>query len=134
MALSVYADAAERRGPSLFWLSLMARPGTDLAELESLLGEELARLQNEPVADGEVKKVQMQLRRRRAQQLYSTRSRANSLGHFAIYYDEPELINTIWRKYEKVTKADLQRAARAYFKDTHRTVVTTLPKSAAGKR
>ena len=134
MALSVYADAAERRGPSLFWLSLMARPGTDLAELESLLGEELARLQNEPVADWEVKKVQMQLRRRRAQQLYSTRSRANSLGHFAIYYDEPELINTIWRKYEKVTKADLQRAARAYFKDTHRTVVTTLPKSAAGKR
>jgi predicted Zn-dependent peptidase len=134
MALSIYADAGERRGPSLFWLSLMARPGIDLAELEKLLGDELARLQNEPVADWELKKVQMQLRRQRAQQLYSTRSRSNSLGHFAVFYDEAELINTVWRKYEKVTKADLQRVARAYFKGTNRTVVTTMPKSVAGER
>ncbi|MGH7794644.1 MAG: M16 family metallopeptidase [Candidatus Binatia bacterium] len=134
MALSVYADAGERRGPSLFWLSLMARPGTDLAELEKLLGDELTRLQNEPVADWELKKVQMQLRRQRAQQLYSTRRRANSLGHFAVYYDDPELINTIGRKYERITKADLQRVARAYLKDSNRTVVTTMPKSAAGER
>ncbi|HEX9786754.1 MAG TPA: pitrilysin family protein [Candidatus Binatia bacterium] len=134
IAMSVYADAGERRGPSLFWVSLMARPGTDLGELEKLLGHELTRLQNEPVADWELKKVQMQLRRQRAQRLYSSRSRANSLGHFAVYYNDPDLINTIWRKYEKITKADLQRVARAYFKDSNRTVVTTLPKSAAGER
>jgi predicted Zn-dependent peptidase len=131
LALSVYADAGERRGPSLFWLSVMARPGTDLPELEKLLGDELVRLQNEPVADWELKKVQMQLRRQRAQRLYSTRSRANALGHFAVYYGDPQLINTIWRKYESITKADLQRVARSYFKDANRTVVTTLPKSAA---
>jgi zinc protease len=131
LALSVYADAGERRGPSLFWLSVMVRPGTDLPELEKLLGDELVRLQNEPVADWELKKVQMQLRRQRAQRLYSTRSRANALGHFAVYYGDPQLINTIWRKYESITKADLQRVARSYFKDANRTVVTTLPKSAA---
>jgi predicted Zn-dependent peptidase len=131
IALSVYADASEQRGPALFWYSLMARPNTDLGELEKLLYEEIARLQNEPIADWELKKVQMQLRRQRAQRLYSSRSRANSLGHFAVYYNDPELINSIWRKYESVTRADVQRVARAYFKDTHRTVVTTLPKSAA---
>ena len=31
IALSVYADAEEKRGPSLFWFSLMARPTADLA-------------------------------------------------------------------------------------------------------
>jgi predicted Zn-dependent peptidase len=134
LALSVYADAAERRGPSLFWLSLMSRPGTDLAELENLLAEELTRLKNEPVADWELQKVQMQLRRQRAQQLYSTRRRSNSLGHFAVYYDQPELINTVWRKYEDITKDDLRRVARAYLTDSNRTVVTTLPKSASGER
>jgi predicted Zn-dependent peptidase len=86
------------------------------------------------VADWELKKVQMQLRRQRAQQIYSSRSRANALGHFAVYYDHPELINSIWRQYERVTKTDLQRVARAYFKDTNRSVVTTLPKSASGDR
>ena len=131
IALSVYADASEQRGPSLFWFSVMARPNTDLSELEKLIYEEIARLQNEPVSHGEIEKVQMQLRRQRATQLYSTRSRANALGHFAVYYNQPELINTVWDKYEQVTQTDLQQVARTYFKETSRTVVTTLPKPAA---
>jgi zinc protease len=131
IALSVYADASEQRGPSLFWFGIMARPNTDLSELEKLIYEEIARLQNEPVSHGEIEKVQMQLRRQRATQLYSTRSRANALGHFAVYYNQPELINTVWDKYEQVTQTNLQQVARTYFKETSRTVVTTLPKPAA---
>jgi zinc protease len=98
-----------------------------------LLYEEIARLQTEGVTDGELKKVQMQLRRERAQRLYSSRSRANSLGHFAVYYNDPALINSIWRRYEGVTRADLQRVARGYLNESNRTVVTTLPKTAAAK-
>jgi predicted Zn-dependent peptidase len=139
LALSVYADANERRGPALFWFSIMARPNTDLAELEKLLYEEMARLQNQAVSDAELNKVRMQLRRQRAQQIYSSRSRANTLGHFAVYYDDPALINEIWRKYDAVSPADLQRVARRYFNENNRTVVTTLPKAmtkagAAGER
>jgi zinc protease len=133
LALGVSAGPDERRGPSLFWFTINARPGTDLAALEKLVGEEIAHLQNEAVADSEFDKVRMQLKRQRAQQLYSSRSRANTLGHYAVYYNDPQLINSVWRKYEQVTKADLQRAARAYFADSNRTVVTTLPKAEAGR-
>jgi len=133
LALSVSAGPDERRGPSLFWFSINARPGTDPAALEKLVDEEIARVQNESVADSEFDKVRMQLKRQRAQQLYSSRSRANTLGHYAVYYDDPQLINAVWRKYDQVTKADLQRAARAYFSDSNRTVVTTLPKAEAGR-
>ena len=134
MALSVSADADEHRGPSLFWLSIMARPNTDLGELEKMLYGEIARVQSEPVADWELKKVQMELQRQRAQQAYSSRSRANALGHFAVYYDQPELINSIWRQYARVTKADLQRVARFYLNEAKRTVVTTLPKPAVPEK
>lgn len=133
IALSVYADATEQRGPSLFWVSLMARPNTDLSGLEKALDDEIARLKDERVAEWEMKKVQMQLRRERAQRLYSSRSRANSLGHFAVYYNDPELINSLWRQYEKVTRADLQRVAGVYLKAARRSVVTTMPKSAGVK-
>ena len=133
LALSVEADASEQRGPALFWFSIMARPTTDLGELERLLYDEIARLQNEPVAEWELKKVQMQLQRQRAQRLYSSRSRANSLGHFAVYYNDPALINSVWRRYESVTRADLQRVARTYFKPTSRTVVTTVPRTTGAK-
>jgi predicted Zn-dependent peptidase len=130
LALNVDADANEQRGPSLFWFSIMARPNADLGEVEKLLYGEITRLQNEPVADWELKKVQMQLRRQRAQRLYSTRARATALGHFAVYYNDPQLVNAIWSKYERVTIADLQRVARQYFKPNNRTVVITMPKSA----
>ena len=133
IALSVYADSSEQRGPSLFWFSVMARPQTDMEELERLLDEEIARVQNEPVADWELEKVQMQLRRERAQRLYSTRSRATALGHFAVYYNDPALINSVWRKYERVTAADIQRVARAYLTLSRRSVVITMPKGAAAK-
>jgi predicted Zn-dependent peptidase len=129
IALSISAGPDERRGPSLFWLTVMARPGTDLRELETLIYEEIARVQNETIADWELDKVRMQLRRQRAQQLYSSRARANALGHYTVYYDNPKLINSVWDEYNRIGKADLQRVAASYFKETHRTVVTTMPKS-----
>ena len=133
VALSASAGPDERRGPSLFWFSIMARPGTDLAALEKLVYEEIERLQSEEIADWELSKVQMQLRRQRAQQRYSTRAQANAFGHYAVYYNEPRLINFVQQKYGQVTKADLQRVARAYLKETRRTVVTTIPKSTAAQ-
>ena len=131
LAISVSADASEQRGPALFWFSVMARPTTDLAELEKLLLEEIHRAQEIPVSDAELSKVRMQLRRQRAQQLYSTRSRANSLGHFAVYYNDAGLINSVWGQYDRITKADLQNVARRYFTEANRSVVTTMPKAAA---
>jgi zinc protease len=131
MVQSVAAGSDERRGPSLFWVSLSARPGVDLSLLEKLVYEELERLRDEPIADWELEKVRMQLRRERAQLLYSTRRRANSLGHYAVYYNDPALINTVSQKYENVEKADLQRVAQKYFNQENRTVVTTVPKSKA---
>jgi predicted Zn-dependent peptidase len=133
IALSISAGPDERRGASLFWFTVMARPGTDLHELERLLFEEIAKLQNETVADWEIDKVQMQLRRQRAQQIYSSRSRANSLGYYAVFYNDPQLINTAQHKYARVSKADLQGVARSYLKETNRTVVTTLPQPAAAQ-
>jgi len=135
LAVDVSAGPEERRGPTLFWFSVTARPGVDLGMLEQLIYEEIARVQTEPVADWELAKVRMQLRRQRAQQRYSTRARANSLGHYAVFYNEPQLINTEYEKYNAVTKVDMQRVARTYFQESNRTVVTTLPKSAkAGER
>ena len=131
IAQSVSAGPDERRGPSLFWFSLGARPGSDLAVLERLVYDEIERLQHELIADWELDKVRMQLRREQAQQLYSTRHRANSLGHYTVYYDNPNLINTVWQKYRNVEKGDLQRVAKKYFYEGNRTVIITMPKPKA---
>ncbi|MGH7825523.1 MAG: M16 family metallopeptidase [Candidatus Binatia bacterium] len=129
MAISVSSGPDERRGTSLFWVSLVLRPDTILSDLERIVYEEIERLKNEPAADWELDKVRTKLRRQQAENLYRTRSRANALGHYAVYYNEPGLINTVFDKLAEVEKADLQRVASAYLRETNRTVVTTLPKS-----
>jgi predicted Zn-dependent peptidase len=116
----------------LFWISAVVKPDKSLQEVEKVIYDEIERLKQDPVADWELEKVQMKLRLQQAQALYSTRSRANSLGHYAVYYNEPDLINTALNKIMQVTNTDLRRVAENFLRAANRTVVTTVPKSKAG--
>ncbi len=127
LAVDVSAGPDERRGPSLFQISISARSGEGVAEIERLVYEEIERIKSTPVAGWELEKVRMQSRRSRAQSLYSTRTRANRLGHYVVYYNDPGLINTVEAKIAAVGNDDLQRVA-AYLKETNRTVIITAPK------
>ena len=131
VAVSVFGGAQARRGPSLASIVVMPRPGKDFAEVERLVYEELQRVKAEPVADWELTKVRRQERRATAQQLPSTLFRAIEIGTSAVYYDDPELINSYDDKIEAVTKDDIQRVARTYLNDVNRAVVITVPKPKA---
>ena len=65
--------------------------------------------------------------------LQSSLGRAIMLGQYAVYFNDPNLINTMQDKINAVTKADVQRVANAYLKDTNRTVVITMPKPKPAK-
>ncbi len=127
LALNVSAGPDERKGPSLFWISVTVRPGSSPAEVEALVYKKLDEMKAQPVADWELEKIRLQLRHERAQSLYSTRSRANALGHYAVYYRDPDLINKVEDKISRVGKADIERVAAAYLEEANRTVVLTLP-------
>ena len=134
VATGAFGGAQERRGPSLFSVVVLAQPGKDLAEIERLVYAEIERLKTEPVADWELEKVRLSLRNGRAQSLQSTLTRAILLGQYAVYYNDPNLINTYEARINAVTKEDIQRVARTYFKETNRTVITTVPKAAPPAR
>jgi len=44
-----------------------------------------------------------------------------------VYFDEPNLINTVYDKYSSVTAEQVMQAAAKYMVQTARAVVTTLP-------
>ena len=54
-------------------------------------------------------------------------SSAITIGQYAVYYNEPGLINTRLDKVSTVTKADVQRVANTYFSKENRVVVITTP-------
>jgi predicted Zn-dependent peptidase len=74
----------------------------------------------------------MMVRRSDVEQLEGTLGRARSLGENAVYYNDPNVINSSSEMVNKVTKADIQRVAQTYLTQNNRTVVTTLPKPRTG--
>ncbi len=74
-----------------------------------------------------------QRRRAFVSSLGSSLSKAIQLSQDALFYDEPNRINTREERMAKVTAADVQRVARQYLVKTGRTVVLTVPKAAAPK-
>ena len=68
----------------------------------------------------------------KVEQLEGTLGRAEDLGENAIFYNDPNVINTASDKLMSVTKEQIQKAARTYLIPTNRTVITTVPKPRAG--
>ncbi len=129
VASSVFGMTEDWRGPGAYLIQVMLVPGKKAEDVESVIDAEIAKLQNEPIADWELEKAKNLSRRASIQTLQSSIGTAIRLGQYAIFYDDPNLINTQFQKIAAVTKADVQRVARKYLKATNRTVALTVPKA-----
>jgi len=118
-----------RRGPSLFQGVASLKPGQDAGEVEKLIFEEFDRIKKDGVTPTEMEKIRMQDRLQQAESMMSTLSRARTLGRYAVYFHDPNLVNTILANYSEVKPSDIQRVARQYLGETRRTVVLTIPKA-----
>jgi zinc protease len=121
----------EKRGLGALYVSATLRPGTTTEAVETAIYEEIERLKKEPIADWELQKAKNSTRRAFITNLQSSLSRAINLTQFAIYYNDPGLINARLDKVSAVTKDDVQRVANKYLRDANRTVVITMPKAKA---
>ena len=129
VALNVAGGMDLRRGPALFQAFALLKPGQNAGDVEKLIYEEFERVKKDGVTPEEMRKILIQDRLQQAESMTSTMSRARTLGQYAVYFHDPDLINTILAKYSEVTPADIQRVAREYLGDAQRTVVLTTPKA-----
>ena len=124
----VFGFMDEKRGPGALYVEATVKPGVKVAEVEANIYQEIERLKKEPIADWELQKAKNGARRSFINNLQNSLSRAVNLSQYAIYYNDPGLINTRLDKVNAVTKEDVQRVANKYLRDTNRTVVITIPK------
>jgi len=121
----------EKRGTGALYSNATLRPGVKTEDVEAVIYAEIERLKKEPIADWELQKAKNTTRRSLINQLQTSLFRAILLGQYAVYYNDPGLINTRLAKVEAVTKEDVQRVANKYLLDTNRTVVITMPQPKA---
>jgi predicted Zn-dependent peptidase len=129
----VNAFKGESRGPGLLRVIATLSPGQEMAALEAAIDAELEKVKTGTIADWEMEKARSTARRTLVGSLQSSLSRAILLSQYALFYNDPGLINTRADRIAAVTADDVQRVARQYLTRQNRTVVVTTPRSPAGR-
>ena len=133
LSAGVGGGPQQSRGPGLFTLAGTPLPGKTLPELEAAIEEEIEKVKAGPIADWEIEKARNAARSSFVNSISSALSRATLLSQYAMFYNDPNRINTRADAIAKVTAADVQRVAKQYLVKTNRTVVHTVPKGSAPK-
>ena len=119
------------RDPSLFYLTANPLPGKEVSDVERALGEEVERLQKEPVGEKELEKAKNQLE---ASFIFAQDSlfyQAMLLAHHEIA-SSWTTIDDYLPSIRKVTPEDIRRVAQKYFVPENRTVAVLIPLSPKG--
>jgi zinc protease len=127
LALNAGAFAQARRGPGLFNVVALPRPGVKIEDVEKALDEEIEAIKKDGVTQEEMNKVHTQLLRQAIQTRSSMLGIANQLGTATIFYNDPNLINSAYEKLIAVTPEQVKLAAQKYLVPAHRSVVITMP-------
>ncbi len=130
LASNIGAGKGESRGPGLFRFFVQVAPGKNPADAEKAALAELERVKTGGVQDWEVEKARSSARRQMVSGLQSSLQRAVLLSQYALFYNDPDRINTRSKMISDVTAADVQRVAKQYLNEANRSVIVTTPKAA----
>jgi zinc protease len=127
LASDISAETDARIGPSLLYISANPRPGVKVEDLEKGMGEELANIRNKGATAPELDKAKILLLRLNIDRRRSVLTTAVAIGQYAVYFDDPNLINTIYEKQKAITLDQVNEAAKKCLVTDQRTVVITYP-------
>ncbi|OFW07888.1 MAG: hypothetical protein A3H96_04870 [Acidobacteria bacterium RIFCSPLOWO2_02_FULL_67_36] len=130
LASSVGASSTSNRGPGLFRISGMLLAGKSVDDVEKAIYAEIEKVKAGPIADFEMDKARNNWKRSQVSSIASSLSRAIALGRYALFWNDPNLINTYADRIAAVKPADVRRVASRYLVPANRTVVITMPKAA----
>jgi predicted Zn-dependent peptidase len=110
------------RYPNLFTIFAKPRHPHTNAELENNILKEIEQLKNEPVTDAELTKAKNHLKMGYIQSLDSNTELASTLSYYEILLGDFRYFSNYLDLIEKVTAADIQKAAMLHLNKENRTI------------
>ncbi len=114
-------------GPMLMVSRTTYKPGHTAAEIMHEVDAVVRDLQQHGPTPREVADAKVRFRSSYYDGLETTGGRANLLASFALFRDDPSLINRVLPLFDAVTAAQIQAVARKYLVPTNRTVIDRVP-------
>ncbi len=117
------------RGTQVFSIWMQLQKGVEPERVISVIGDELARLAEEPLSDGEMEKARNQALFRLLERRRTVSGVAETLARFALLFEDPGRVNREAEAYLEVRAEDIQAAVGRTFPPERRNVLVTLPGS-----
>lgn len=135
LASDVGTYPAELLEPGWYDISVTAAPGQSLSQIDQVLLQTLAELQQQGVSETELEQAKTQLKTLLALSTQDIASQANQLGYYQTVAGDYRYIDRYLAGIDRVTAADVRRVAQTYLDPNQRTVgyfEPTLPDGSAG--
>jgi zinc protease len=120
----ISGSAEDHRDPYLFMITARVKDSDALAKVQAAVQEHMNRLKTAPVEAARLRRVTAHLRNRFTQSMDTPDAVADTLSHYLSLTGSVATINEVFRRYQEVTPADIQRVAEQTFRTENETVVT----------
>ena len=127
-AMAAFAFPFPLEDPGVILTMALANMGVGLDELEGSIDGEIERLQNELISDEEFEKLRNMIESDFINSNSTMAGIAETLADYHVYQGSTSLINNELDRYWKVTKEDIQAAAKKYLDKKNRVILYYLPK------
>jgi zinc protease len=122
LAIEVGGSFQEGFDPGLTWLQLTLPEGAKVPDVEKTLDDALAQVVAAGVTDAELTRAKNQYASGFWSRIATINGKAGLLGEFEVFDGDYRKLFDSPATYEKVTRADVQKAATLIFQKNHRTV------------
>src|SRR5262249_28699306 len=129
IALDVSAFSSPAFDPTLLQIAAQPKQSIDPATCEKAVYEELERAKSAEISDTELEKAKNIRLVEFYRQMRTINGRANTIGTYEVFFGDYKKLFDAAKNYSAVTKADVQRVAKAYFGANNRTVATLIPEN-----
>ncbi|HLV86770.1 MAG TPA: pitrilysin family protein [Candidatus Sulfotelmatobacter sp.] len=127
LAVEVQSSHLATIDPFLFTFTVQPRQGVAPEKAEQAFYAEIEKIKTSGVDEHELQKAKNQAISDYYRSLRAINRRANVIGDYAVLFGDYHKLGTVEQEYNKVTPADIQRAAQKYFAADNRTVATLIP-------
>ncbi|MEO8035146.1 MAG: pitrilysin family protein [Acidobacteriota bacterium] len=129
IAQDVAAYVLPTESTGMLMLQATAKEGVSIEAIEAALDAEVAKLANGGVSDDELTRAQNRAEIEFAHQVENYDSRADLIGMFATYFNDPNLLQHWLDPYRSARTSDLDRVARQYLVPENRVTIHFVPEA-----
>ncbi len=129
MQLAVQAGSfpSFTQDPGLAIAFAFMKPGSDVLPAEEAFNAEVKKMQTELISEREFQKLRNQVEADAISGYGTMAGIAEGLANYEMYQGDANLINTETEKYMAVTREDIRRVAREYYKKDNRVTLYWMP-------